>query len=183
MSYPHHNCHHPEEAGHRPFGRRHHPARRHRGSGGGYGRGRGGRAGRGDLRNVILSLLAQSPMHGYQLINLIGERTNSQWTPSPGAIYPTLSLLEDEGLISITTGSGRKLATLTGAGEQLVAENNEQWSKILDSYAHPQDPQDPHFRVREGMFRLRQAVKSAAEADRERIIGILNRAAEEIEGR
>ncbi|QGU06559.1 Transcriptional regulator YqjI [Corynebacterium occultum] len=120
-------------------------------------------------------------MHGYQLISLIGERTNSQWTPSPGAIYPTLSLLEDEGLITITTDSGRKLATLTEEGAQLVTENETQWSQILDSYAHPQDPQDPHFRGREAMFRLKRAVKATGEADREKIIGILNRAAAEIE--
>ncbi|MGP6173819.1 PadR family transcriptional regulator [Corynebacterium sp. A21] len=159
---------------------------RNRGEGGGYGgfrhgRGRGGRAGRGDLRNVILFLLSEEPMHGYQLISLIGEKTNSQWTPSPGAIYPTLNLLEDEGLITITTDSGRKLATLTEVGATLVEENKAEWSQILSGYANPQNPQDPRFRHREAMFRLRNAVKATRMADHEQAIEILNRAAKEIE--
>lgn len=166
----------------RGFGHGH----RNRGEGGGYGgfrhgRGRGGRAGRGDLRNVILFLLSEEPMHGYQLISVIGERTNSQWTPSPGAIYPTLNLLEDEGLITITTDSGRKLASLTGTGEKLAEENKAEWSQILSGYANPQDTQDPHFRRREAMFRLRNAVKATGMADHEEVIKILHRAAKDIE--
>ena len=53
----------------------------------------------------------EQPMHGYQLIQEIGERSGGQWRPSPGAIYPALNLLEDEGLVAITAESGRKLAT------------------------------------------------------------------------
>ena len=61
--------------------------------------GPGRRAGRGDIRAAILALLAEEPMHGYQVIQVISERSGGNWTPSPGSVYPTLQQLEDEGLI------------------------------------------------------------------------------------
>ncbi|GAA1527990.1 hypothetical protein GCM10009730_41380 [Streptomyces albidochromogenes] len=86
---------------------------------GGGGRGRGGprgRARRGDVRASILALLADRPMHGYEMIQEIGERSGGAWRPSPGSVYPTLQLLEDEGLIVSESEGGKKLFTLTGAG-------------------------------------------------------------------
>ena len=70
------------------------PDRPRRGRGGGRGR-RGGphRAPRGDVRAAVLLLLAEEPMHGYQLMQTIAERTGGRWSPSPGAVYPTLSQL------------------------------------------------------------------------------------------
>ena len=65
---------------------------------GGPGFGPGRRAGRGDIRAAILALLAEEPMHGYQIIQVISERSGGNWTPSPGSVYPTLQQLEDEGL-------------------------------------------------------------------------------------
>ena len=62
--------------------------------GGGRGRGR-----RGDVRAAILKLLAERPMHGYEMIQEIAERTQNLWRPSPGSVYPTLQLLVDEGLL------------------------------------------------------------------------------------
>ncbi|MFI8364367.1 PadR family transcriptional regulator [Streptomyces sp. NPDC085612] len=84
--------------------------------------GRGGRGGprgrarRGDVRASILALLADRPMHGYEMIQEIGERSGGAWRPSPGSVYPTLSLLEDEGLISSESEGGKKLFTLTDSG-------------------------------------------------------------------
>lgn len=118
-------------------------------------------------------------MHGYQLITEISERTNEQWAPSAGAIYPTLNLLEDEGLITVTKEAGRKLASLTETGTQLVAGNPD-WATIVDRYANPEYTQDPAFLRRGAMHRLRNAVKSRGSADDERVIAILSRAAEEI---
>ncbi|WAP52070.1 PadR family transcriptional regulator [Arthrobacter sp. ATA002] len=92
---------------------------RGRGRGRGHHGGPGGRrAGRGDVRAAVLQLLSEEPMHGYQLIQAISGRTNGRWQPSPGAIYPTLAQLEDEGLVTIEAAGGRKLATLTEAGRQ-----------------------------------------------------------------
>ncbi|MCS3779619.1 PadR family transcriptional regulator [Tsukamurella ocularis] len=93
---------------------------------GGHGRGghRGGRGRRGvqrgDVRIAVLKLLEAEPMHGYQLVSSIEERTAGAWKPSPGAIYPTLSQLEDEGLITIERENGRKVATLTDAGRAYI---------------------------------------------------------------
>ncbi|NLU81248.1 PadR family transcriptional regulator [Rhodococcus sp. HNM0569] len=89
----------------------------------GRGRGRGGRGRRGDVRAAILVLLAESPMHGYELIQQITERSDGVWRPSPGSIYPALSQLEDEGLVVIEKVAGRKTARLTEAGETYVETN------------------------------------------------------------
>ena len=126
----------PHEHGHRGFG----PGGPGFGPGG-RGRGPGRRAGRGDIRAAILLLLAEEPMHGYQLIQQIGERSGGTWRPSPGAIYPALNLLEDEGLIAITSESGRKMATLTEAGGTYVTQNAEQLgSPWEDAASRPASP-------------------------------------------
>ncbi|MEU7045544.1 PadR family transcriptional regulator [Streptomyces varsoviensis] len=85
----------------------------------GGGRGRGGmrgRARRGDVRASILALLKDRPMHGYEMIQEIAERSGGAWKPSPGSVYPTLQLLEDEGLITSESEGGKKLFTLTDEG-------------------------------------------------------------------
>ncbi|BDI22558.1 PadR family transcriptional regulator [Herbiconiux sp. L3-i23] len=76
----------------------------------------GSRVGRGDVRAAVLALLAEQPMHGYQLIREIEERSGGNWKPSAGSVYPTLQLLADEGLISAEEFNGRKTYTLTPAG-------------------------------------------------------------------
>jgi DNA-binding PadR family transcriptional regulator len=102
----------PDQHEHRGRGRSQH----HRG-------GPRGRAQRGDVRAAVLILLGETePMHGYQLMQAIGDRTNGSWKVSPGAIYPTLAQLEDEGLVRIETEGGRKLATLTDEGRAYLAD-------------------------------------------------------------
>ena len=89
------------------------------GPGGPGGRGRGGprgRARRGDVRASILALLRDRPMHGYEMIQEIADRSGGAWKPSPGSVYPTLQLLEDEGLIASESEGGKKLFALTDAG-------------------------------------------------------------------
>jgi DNA-binding PadR family transcriptional regulator len=66
-------------------------------------------------------LLAEAPMHGYQLMQAVAERTGGAWKLSPGAVYPTIAQLEDEGLVRITAEGGRKLVTLTEAGREHLA--------------------------------------------------------------
>lgn len=86
---------------------------------GGRPRGRGGprgRARRGDVRASILALLKDRAMHGYEMIQEIEERSGGAWKPSPGSVYPTLQLLEDEGLITSASEGGKKLFSLTEAG-------------------------------------------------------------------
>lgn len=96
------------------------------GPGMGYGPGPGyfGRqkAGRGDVRLAILHLLEEKPMHGYQIMQELEERTGGMWRPSPGAIYPTLQQLEDEGLVHADEQAGKKVYTLTDDGRAQVQE-------------------------------------------------------------
>jgi DNA-binding PadR family transcriptional regulator len=98
-------------------------------------RGGRGRAARGDIRTALLLLLADEPMHGYQLMRAIADRSGGRWTASPGAVYPTISQLEDEGLVTVTAESGRRLVTLTETGRTHVAENADTWADPFASYA------------------------------------------------
>jgi DNA-binding PadR family transcriptional regulator len=82
----------------------------------------GSRMGRGDVRAAVLSLLAEKPMHGYQIIREIEERSGGSWKPSAGSVYPTLQLLADEGVITAEESNGRKTYALTEAGREEVAE-------------------------------------------------------------
>ena len=97
---------------------------RGRGGFGGRGRGRGGRsqANRGDIRAAVLALLTEQPMHGYQIIQELAERTSGAWQPSPGSVYPSLQLLADEGLIASTDQDGRKVFALTPQGTTVAAQ-------------------------------------------------------------
>jgi DNA-binding PadR family transcriptional regulator len=123
------------------FGR--HENRGHRSHGGGmrgdhrndlwgssrHGRGGGHRGGgrgfeHGKLRLVLLKLIAEKPSHGYELIKAIEERTGGSYAPSPGVIYPTLTMLEEMGHIALDDSDGqRKLCTITAAGKKHLTEN------------------------------------------------------------
>jgi hypothetical protein len=81
----------------------------------------GTRMGRGDVRAAVLALLAEAPMHGYQIIHEIEERSGGSWKPSAGSVYPTLQLLADEGLISAEESNGRKTYSLTDTGRAASA--------------------------------------------------------------
>jgi len=101
---------------------------RERGFGGGYGGRGGGRTGarrgsRGDVRAAILALLAERPMHGYEMLAELSRRTREVWRPSPGSLYPALQLLEDQGLVRSAAEHGRRRFELTAAGRALQAQN------------------------------------------------------------
>ncbi len=81
----------------------------------------GTRMGRGDVRAAVLALLAEKPMHGYQIIQEIEERSNGAWKPSAGSVYPTLQLLADEGLVKVEEANGRKTYALTEEGAAIPA--------------------------------------------------------------
>lgn len=102
-----------------------------RGWGGPRGRGFGGpvdsgrRAGRGDIRAAILALLNETPMHGYQIIQELSERSGGAWTPSPGSIYPALQMLQDEGLVTAAETDGKRVFTLTATGRTEAAARGD----------------------------------------------------------
>ncbi|ADB34797.1 transcriptional regulator, PadR-like family [Kribbella flavida DSM 17836] len=89
---------------------------------------KGPKARRGDVRAAILAVLAEQPMNGYQIIQVVAERSGGAWKPSPGSIYPTLQQLEDEGLVRADAAVGRRTFTLTDEGRTYVAEHADEVS-------------------------------------------------------
>jgi DNA-binding PadR family transcriptional regulator len=110
---PHH------EGGRPPWGR--HGWDRWLGQGWGGGR----RARRGDVRTALLAMLAERPMHGYDLIRELEQRSGGAWRPSPGSIYPTLQMLEEEGLISGEDQEGKRVFSLTDDGRVELEQRRE----------------------------------------------------------
>jgi len=94
----------------------------HRRNGGGLGR----FFAHGDLRLVVLSLIAEKPSHGYELIKSIEDRVGGAYSPSPGVIYPTLTLMEELGYVSVTAAEGpKKLYTITSEGKDYLKANRK----------------------------------------------------------
>ncbi|HUX71445.1 MAG TPA: PadR family transcriptional regulator [Cellulomonadaceae bacterium] len=135
------------------------------------------RAPRGDVRAAVLQLLAEEPMHGYQLMQLIAERSEGAWRPSPGTIYPVLAQLEDEGLVEVTRGQGRKLATLTETGRAYVSENA---AELGDPFAALKENLGPQVDLRGPVEDLasatRQIVRSGTAAQQEAARTVLREA-------
>ncbi|MDT5011749.1 MAG: hypothetical protein QOH57_3366 [Mycobacterium sp.] len=153
------------------------------GRGGPRGRGRGrGRGRRGDVRAAILALLAERPMHGYEMIQQISDRSNGLWRPSPGSVYPTLQLLVDEGLIVGTESEGsKKLFELTDAGREATATTQTPpWEEITDDA----DPNEVNLRAAAGqlMAAVFQAGHACSADQQKRIVDIVNNARREIYG-
>jgi DNA-binding PadR family transcriptional regulator len=124
--------------------------------------GRGGRAvRRGNVRFAILAVLRDRPMHGYQVIQELEGRTQGRWRPSAGSVYPTLQLLEDQGLLSSTEVEGRRTYALTEAGRQAADESplgSEGW---LESDG-PDDGSDLHKLVRSLMGAVAQLQRNGS---------------------
>ncbi|PZG03880.1 PadR family transcriptional regulator, partial [Nonomuraea aridisoli] len=93
----------------------------HRGWGG-----RGRKAKRGDVRAAILALLAEEPRNGYQIIQEIAQRSEGGWKPSPGAVYPALQQLTDEGLVIPAESEGRKTFRLTDEGRAYIGAHPDE---------------------------------------------------------
>ncbi len=142
-----------------------------------FGRGgprRGGRGGRQNVRTAILALLVERPMHGYEMIQEIDSRTNGIWRPSPGSVYPTLQLLEDEGLIERTGEGSRKSYQLTSDGrpEAETAAQNPPWSEVgADAMSQVQDFRDAAVGI---MGALKQVGLSGTPEQRQKALEVLN---------
>ncbi len=97
---------------------------------------RGPRAKRGDVRAAALTLLAEEPRNGYQIIQEIESRSSGVWRPSPGSVYPALQQLEDEGLVRTTDAEGgRKAFELTDEGRAFVAAHADELAAPWDAVA------------------------------------------------
>ncbi len=80
---------------------------------------------RGDLKFVLLELLAEQPRHGYELIKALEQRNAGFYRPSPGSVYPLLQLLEDEGSVTSDQVEGKRIYTITDAGRQLLEQHQQ----------------------------------------------------------
>jgi DNA-binding PadR family transcriptional regulator len=125
----------------------------------GHGRGRH-RVRRGDVRSAVLALLDDRPMHGYEMIQELEERTGGRWRPSAGSIYPTLQLLEDEGLVKAEQVDDRRVFSLTDSGKEAVPERTEGQRPWEEG-----DEDSPRFAVRSELFRTIGAAKQIARGD------------------
>lgn len=172
------------------FGHHHH---RH-GPGGRFGGGgmRGGRSGRmfqhGDLRLLILALIAEGPRHGYEIIREIEARLGGAYAPSPGVVYPTLTMLEELGLVTAQATEGNKRQyTVTEAGTANLAENRATVDAIFARIAEAGGGGDFSPRIVRAMANLRFALKlrmgrgGLDEPQASRIAAALDAAAAEIE--
>jgi len=160
--------------------------RRHRGEGPPHGGGppfgrRGRRARRGDVRTALLVLLAERPMHGYEMLRELETRSGALWKPSPGSVYPTLQLLEDEGAIRGNEVDGRRTYSITDAGRTLLkGRQREQGSE--PPWAHERDGKARDLReagISVGEATL-QAARVASDEQIERVLGILRDARRKI---
>lgn len=194
-----------EERGHRPERHRCGPDRGERdgprgrgergrgGPGGAMGRGPGrGRRmfGPGDLRMVVLALIEQEPRHGYDLIKAIEALFGGGYAPSPGVVYPTLSLLADEGLLAgVEDAGGKRVFSLTDAGQTWLDENRTAVDGVMQRMALAarlvSGEQTPEI-VREAMHTLRHAVMMKpgdwSEPETARVVEALMKAVRDIGG-
>ena len=137
-----------------------------RGRSGGFGPwgpwfgGRGGpRMRRGNVRAAILALLAERPMHGYEMIQELESRTNGLWRPSAGSIYPTLQMLEDEGLVSGEESEGKRRFSLTVVGRtEAEGLGRPPWEQVADA------GDGPASSLRDSAFQLGAAILQVARA-------------------
>lgn len=141
------------------------------GFGGPWGR---GRARRGDVRAAVLALLAERPMHGYEIIQELEARTQGLWRPSPGSVYPTLQLLEDEELVAHDEADGKRSFRLTDAG-RAAAEARGDGPAPWEEVTAGADPQA--LGLQQGLRQLvaaaAQVIRAGTAAQKEETIGIL----------
>ncbi|WP_065356098.1 PadR family transcriptional regulator [Kluyvera georgiana] len=159
-------------------------------------RGRGHHGGRrqrffghGELRLVLLSILKDNASHGYELIKAIESLTQGNYTPSPGVIYPSLDLLQDQGLITVQEeGGGRKRIAITVEGTRTLEENRDQLEQIqarikarMVGHELRKNPQMKraidNFKA---VLDLKVNQGEVSDAQLKQIIGVIDRAALEI---
>ena len=141
-----------------------------------------------DLRYLLLDLIAEQPRHGYELIKAIEEKFGGFYSPSPGIIYPMLTLFEETGLATVTTEGTRKLYTITEEGKRELAENRSILDAILRRIAGIGDAARPTERDPQIMraiqnFRMALGMRQGnlTPEQRSRIIEVIDNAAREIE--
>ena len=143
----------------------HDPLQANERSGGGHRHHHGGGRRRvfdhGDLRFILLSLIATKPAHGYDLIKVLEQRMGGGYSPSPGVIYPTLTMLEEQGFASVTAEDGKKLYQATPAGQAFLVSNQAAVDAIqarIDGVAR-QRGAEPDARIIRAIENLKTALR------------------------
>ena len=140
----------------------------------------GPRARRGDIRTAILRLLSEQPMHGYQIIHELAERSGGMWKPSAGSVYPTLQLLSDEGLVDSEQLAGKKVYHLTDAGRAAVAEAEGKPSPWEDVASSGPDAGGLHQAVGRLMPAVIQVARAGSAAQRTAAAAVLDTARKQL---
>ena len=159
------------------------PHRGHRHDGESWeGRRRGGRMRRGDIRTALLAILAEEPGHGYDVIQRLEEKTAGAWRPSPGSVYPTLQLLEDEGLVRSVEHDAKRVYETTDAGRAEATRRIEEDGGTPWEIAGRNDTRVGEFRnaVRQLIVASKQVSMSGNQEQVDRMLEILTRARKEI---
>jgi DNA-binding PadR family transcriptional regulator len=152
--------------------------------------GRGGRLARllehGDLKMLVLHLIAEKPRHGYEIIKEIEDLAGGAYAPSPGVVYPTLTLLEDLGQVAGTAEGSRKSYAITETGTQVLAENQDAVAAILARIAEakPRESAQPVMRAMENLanvLRMKVRVKAGSPEVVGKIVDTLDAIARKIE--
>jgi DNA-binding PadR family transcriptional regulator len=102
-----------------------------------HARGRGDRVKRGEVRYILLDALLDGPKHGYEIIKVLEERTSGQYTPSPGAVYPTLQYLEDMDMVHATQEMERRIYHLTETGQAELEAHADEVTAFWARFAGP----------------------------------------------
>ena len=97
---------------------------------------------KGDLKYVILDLLKDKPRYGYEIIRFLDERSHGLYTPSPGAVYPTLQMLEEIGYASATEQDGKKVYSITEEGRQFLIERKDSADEVENQMRHHWNPEN-----------------------------------------
>ena len=144
--------------------------------------GAGHRARRGDIRTAVLRLLSEGPMHGYQIIQELTARSGGQWQPSPGSVYPTLQMLEDEGLVASEEAEGKRVYKLTATGAE-ESKSSEDAAAPWDAFAKS-GAASSRWKLRESAGKLAVAVMQAgtsgSDEQVERVLEILTDARKKV---
>jgi DNA-binding PadR family transcriptional regulator len=150
----------------------------------------------GDLRLIVLALLAEQPRHGYDIIRTLEERSSGAYSPSPGVVYPTLTFLEEAGYVTSASEGNKKVYAMTEDGRAHLEANRDAAERLLQGmvrYGERMarardwfDRADEDAEMPGAIAELNQARRAlkralaerfdATEAEQRRIAGILERA-------
>ena len=145
---------------------------------------------KGDLKYVILDLLAEKPRHGYEVIRELEERFGGFYSPSPGAVYPTLQMLEDLGYVTSSQQDGKRTYEITEDGRKFIAERKETMEHVRGRMRSRFGPWFDEEGAREFAFDMKDFAKTFAKsqggawhdpAKRDRIREVLKRTRQEID--